>query len=84
MEFYLDFLDDLKDILLHMINVAWNKNFMPNSWKHGIVKLIPKKNLCEHLFDWRPITLMLVIYKLITKMLVHRLHNTLHNELHPL
>ena len=51
--------------------------------KHGIVKLIPKRTLCEHLTDWRPITLKPVIYKLISKMLVHRLHNILHDGLHP-
>ena len=54
-KFYLAFWDDIKQVLLAMINEAW---CMPTSWKHGIVKLIPKQTLCEHLSDWRPITLM--------------------------
>ena len=39
------------------------------SWKEGLVKLTPKKNLCESILDWRPITLMPVIYKLIAKII---------------
>ena len=44
-EFYLAFWDDLKHVLLAMINAAWDSQRMPPSWKHGIVKLIPKRLL---------------------------------------
>lgn len=39
-EFYLAFWDDLKDVILSMINEAWANNWMPQSWKQGILKLI--------------------------------------------
>ena len=51
--------------------------------EHGLVKLILKKNLSETLSNWRPISLMLVQYKLVTKMLLHRVHTFLHDGLHP-
>lgn len=35
--------------------------------------LVPKRQLCETITDWRPITLMLVVYKLVTKMIANRL-----------
>ena len=50
-EFYLAFWEDLKDVLLQMINMAWQEGCLPSSWKHGIVQLVPKKSLCQHMFD---------------------------------
>lgn len=76
-ELYLALWDDIKDVLLHVINVAWQQDHLPLSWKHGIVKLVPKKHLCETVSDWRPTTLMLVLYKSIAKMLLHRISGVL-------
>lgn len=69
-EFYLAFCDDL----LQMINAAWQNNHLPLAQKHGIVQLVPKKPLCDHFSDWRPITLIPIFYKLIDKMVSHKLY----------
>ncbi|MCO5577736.1 hypothetical protein L7F22_031568 [Adiantum nelumboides] len=82
-EFFHAFWNELKDALLLMINSAWLEQQLPSSWKQGLLKLLPKKHLAENFDDWRPITLMPVIYKLVAKMLVHRVREILHRGLHP-
>ena len=46
------------------------------------LKLISKKKLCESFSDWRPITLMPVIYKLIAKIISNRIKDTLLGCIH--
>ncbi|MCO5568734.1 hypothetical protein L7F22_022433 [Adiantum nelumboides] len=81
-EFFLSFWENLKFPLLTMMNMAWDQQQLPSSWKEGLFKLIPKQALCEEFSHWRPITLMPVIYKLMAKMIVNRLKSFLHNGLH--
>ena len=82
LEFIAEFWDVLKDLILSMANNAWQQWDMPISWKEGLVKLIPKKKLCESFSDWRPITLMPVIYKLIAKIIANRIKDTLLGCIH--
>ena len=57
-----------------MINEAWANDVLPSSWKEGLVKLFPKRDLREVLSDWR---------QLLTKMLASRIKGFLHDGLHP-
>ncbi|KAI5083821.1 hypothetical protein GOP47_0003564 [Adiantum capillus-veneris] len=82
-EFYLRFWEQFKDILLSMINHVWCNQSFPSSWKHGLIKLLPKRSLAEKFDDWRPVTMMPVIYKLVSKMVVHRIKDVLQQGLHP-
>ncbi|MCO5584272.1 hypothetical protein L7F22_038196 [Adiantum nelumboides] len=41
------------------------------------------KDLAENFGDWRPVTLISVVYKLVTKLLVLRVRAILHRSLHP-
>ena len=50
-QFFSTFWDDLKGTVLSMINCAWSAHRLPPLWKHGIVKLVPQKRLCETLED---------------------------------
>ena len=65
-----------------MTNDAWQQWNMPISWKEGLVKLIPEKKLCESFLDWRPITLMPEIYKLIAKIIANHSKDTLLGGIH--
>ena len=38
-EFYLASREDIKYVLLQMVNVAYQQDHPPPSWKHGIAKL---------------------------------------------
>ena len=41
---------------------------MPQEWNEGLIYMIPKPNgQLEELCNWRPITLLNVIYKLLAK-----------------
>ncbi|MCO5583912.1 hypothetical protein L7F22_037829 [Adiantum nelumboides] len=82
-KFFHAFWGELKDVSLFMINSAWQEQKLPSLWKHGLLRLLPKKQLAESFDDWRPITLMPVIYKLVTKLLVLRVRDILHRGLHP-
>ncbi|MCO5581578.1 hypothetical protein L7F22_035466 [Adiantum nelumboides] len=82
-EFFHAFWKELKDALMLMISSAWLEQQLPSSWKQGLLKLLPKKHLAKNFDDWRPITLMPVVYKLVAKMLVHRVREILHRGLHP-
>jgi hypothetical protein len=53
----------------------------PESWKHGEVQLVYKKDDKMLPQNWRPITLLIALYKLYTSCLNFRLHS--HNRLLP-
>lgn len=46
---------------------------LPHKVKDGVVKLIPKKPDKQRLQDWRPLTMLNTLYKLLTKLLANRL-----------
>lgn len=46
---------------------------LPESWKHGIIKLLYKKGDRRNIGNWRPITLLNTSFKLLTAMIDRRL-----------
>ena len=74
--------DILKDALLYTANSTWEDWQIPRLWKQRLIKLYPKNKLCETLSDWRPISLMHVIYKLIARVLVNRIKLYLYKGIH--
>jgi exonuclease III len=48
----------LRDPMLKMINETFEEGELMESFKLGIIKVIPKKGNAERLGDWRPITLL--------------------------
>ena len=81
-EIIVEFWYVLNDLIQSMANKAWQQWDMPISWKEGLVKLIPKKKLCEPFLEGRPITLMPVIYKLMEKIIANRMKDTLLGGIH--
>ena len=48
----------LKSPFTQMFQQCWDSGFMPESWKVGLIKLIPKVPSPESFHQWRPISLM--------------------------
>ena len=73
----------LKTPFTLMFQQCWDCGFMPESWKVGLIKLIPKVPSPESFNHWRPISLMGGLYKVFTKTLANRLKKYLPQLIHP-
>ena len=73
-EFYVTFLNDLKDPLMLSIKEAKNKKELSISQKQAIIKLIEKKDRDKRFINnWHPISLLNVDFKIISKAFASRL-----------
>ncbi len=61
------FWGDVKGLTLKMANETFRKGELTETFKMGLIKLIPKKGNPSKVGDWRPITLLCCGYKLISK-----------------
>ena len=67
-----------KDVTTMVLN-ALNSSVVHESLNPTFISLIPKINNPKRVFDFRPISLCNVVYKLISKVLVNRLKKILSN-----
>ena len=65
--------DDVSSAVLNCLNNC----FFPAEINHTFITLIPKVKCPEKIFEFRPISLCNVIYKLLSKVLANRLHGVL-------
>ena len=66
------------------INAIFVSNQLLSSLRFGIVKIIPKGSKDQrHLTNWRPLTLLNTLYKLISSILAERLKKVLNRILGP-
>jgi hypothetical protein len=59
--------------LLQMVHRFWEIGMLVHKIKEGVIKLIPKKVDKCRIKDWRPLTMLTTLYKLIAKLLALRL-----------
>ncbi len=71
------FWDLLSHPMLKMVNETFLRGELMDSFKLGLIKLIPKKGKAEKVGDWRPITLLCCGYKLISGIVAKRLEKYL-------
>lgn len=57
-----------------MILHFWHTGILAHTTKVSIMKLVPKKANKGRLKDWRSLTMLLTMYKLISKLLANRLN----------
>lgn len=69
--------------LYHCIKEAWNNNKIPTKWKEGLIIKLPKKGNLTECNNWRGITLLNTINKIIAKIVQTRLAETIENTLRP-
>ncbi|KAH7287601.1 hypothetical protein KP509_32G064700 [Ceratopteris richardii] len=68
-EFVMAFWPLLKNLVLDVCNEVWKDQKMPYTFKLGKIKLIPKSDVPRCIGDWRPITMMSIIYKIFAKQI---------------
>lgn len=55
------------------IRYVFHLEFMPKCWKDTFITLIPKRSNPMTISDYRPISLCIVVYKMVAKILVNRM-----------
>ena len=82
--FYKTFWNSLKTLVYKTINAIYDSNMLPESLCFGIVNIIPKGDKDRRLLtNWRPLTLLNTLYKLISSILAERLKKVLNRLLGP-
>jgi hypothetical protein len=71
------FWDLLSHPMLKMVHETFTNGELMESFKLGLIKLIPKKGKAEKVGDWRPITLLSCGYKLLSGVVAKRLEKYL-------
>ncbi len=71
------FWGDIKGLTLRMANETFTEGELTETFKMGLIKLIPKKGNPSKVGDWRPITLLCCGYKLVSGIVALRLEKYL-------
>jgi hypothetical protein len=64
---------ELKEAIKILLNKCLEEGKIPDNWTNAEVKLLYKKGDTENLENYRPISLLSHVYKLLTKILTNRL-----------
>ena len=77
--FYKFFWADLGTFITNCANFSFENNMLPKSQRYGIIKLLPKGSKDQkYLKNWRPLTMLNCIYKLISGVIANRINEKLH------
>ncbi|MCO5575770.1 hypothetical protein L7F22_029574 [Adiantum nelumboides] len=81
-QFFLQYWDLVSQPLQEGLQEIFDSGIMPQSMSSGIISLIPKGGDASTLRQWRPITLMSSIYKILARMITSRLRPFLPDLIH--
>ena len=77
-EFFKFFSKDLLDFVLRSINYGFNDHELSSTQRQGIITCLPKGEKSKlYLKNWRPITLLNVVYKLASSCIAERIKKVL-------
>ena len=79
------FIDRISSVLTHIINISFETNIFPDRWKFALIKPIPKNNCPLKESDYRPISLLCTLSKVIEKLAAKQINSYLekHNLFDP-
>ena len=82
-EFFKFYWIDIGVFVLRSINYGYRTGLLSVTQKQGIITCLPKPNKCRYyLKNWRPISLLSVVYKMASAAIANRLKLTLDNLIH--
>ena len=74
---------DIGVFVLRSINYGYRTGILSITQKQGIITCLPKPNKCKYnLKNWRPISLLNVVYKMASAAIANRLKLSLDNLIH--
>ncbi|KAI5747281.1 hypothetical protein M8J77_013016 [Diaphorina citri] len=79
-------LDTIAPVILHIFNLSIRQKVFPSLWKKGLIRPIPKVKKPSNPSDYRPISLLCSLSKVLERMVHHQVttHLNSHNLLHSL
>ena len=78
-EFYKNNIDQIVPYLLSVYKEAYDRGSLGTKLNDGVIKLILKEGDRLLINNWRPITLLNVVYKILAKILAIRIEKILPN-----
>ena len=83
-EFYKFFWRDIKHFVINAVEFAFENNRLSVSQNLGIISIIPKGEKDKRfLTNWRPLTLLNTLYKLMSGCIAERIKPALNSLIHP-
>ena len=67
--------------LLELVNNVWQEEQVPADWRRGVIVRIPKKGDLSNCSNWRGITLLSVIGKILSNVIYDRIKETVFDVL---
>src|SRR5436190_6548151 len=71
----------MANTLLPLIHDAWNQEKITNEWKSGLIIKLPKKGDLTHCRNWRGITLLNGINKILASIILERMAGSMDSKL---
>ena len=76
--------DENIDVITNLCNIIYNSGFIPTDWKQSIVITLPKKSKAQSCTEYRTISLMSHITRLLLKVIEQRIVKKIDNEVNRL
>jgi hypothetical protein len=82
-EFFRNYPNTIANILEPLLKKVWDSGQIPNEWKQGLIIKLPKKGDLTKCSNWRGITLLNTIRKILAIIIYNRLKEELEPRMRP-
>ena len=82
-EFFRTYPNTIVNILEPLLKKVWESGQIPMDWKHGLIIKLPKKGDLTECSNWRGITLLNIIGKILATIIYNRLKEELEPKMRP-